>query len=146
MALLLSGLVSCGALAQSPPEEAVRIAVTQQLAKVQQRIAEDLNLSAPEPSNFKVKKLDISSRQKVSDRTPAATGYPTDIYRVRGTVETALTTPNGTTEQTGPFEVYLGTTGTSGASGTSPASNSATAAETKTWYIIPPSRLQTQPQ
>lgn len=124
-------LTSCGTFAQVPPEEAVRIAVTQQLTQVQEAIAQDLGITTPLTSSFKVKAITISQRQKANDAAFASAGYPDDIYRVSGTVETTLITEREKTEQTAPFEVYLGTT-PSNASGEKTDS-----ADVETWYIVP---------
>ena len=137
VALLTVSLTSCGTFAQIPPEEAIRIAVTQQLTQVQDAIAQDLGISTPITSSFKVKEITINQRQKVNDPLFSSTGYPDDIYRVSGTVETTLVTEREKTEQTAPFEVYLGTT----PSDTAEEKNKS--ADIETWYIVPNPNAQT---
>lgn len=115
LALVLTLLTSCGLLAQQPPEQAVRLAVIQQLSHAQQSIAQ--TLGAPNeltPSltlkpNFRIDKLDIASREKVSEKRFQQPGYPSDIYKVSGTLSTTLTAANRKIQQNSPFEVYLGT-------------------------------------
>lgn len=133
VALLWLGLSSCGALAQVPPEEAVRIGVIQQLANAQNEISQQLDLPVLDQPNFKVDKLTISRREKIKEPAFETKGYPADIYRVAGTVETTLMMANGKTQQTGPFEILLGTT---------PAANAEAPPAVETWYLIPQKQLQ----
>ena len=107
VALLVIGLNSCSGLAEIPPEEAVRLAVTQQFQKVQTAIAADLDLPSTAQSNFKVDKLSINRREKLTEREFPTEGYPSNLpsnlYKVSGTVETTLTTAVGKSQQVAPF-------------------------------------------
>lgn len=132
------GLASCGNLAQVPPEEAIQLALTQQLTNVQNEIAKDLGLSTTAPPNFKIDSLTVSRREKLDERTFPANGYPTDIYRVKGTVETTLMTTDGKRQQTGPFEVLLGTTPSDNDSDAAAAAT----ADTEIWYLLPSSKAK----
>ncbi|MEM6450611.1 MAG: hypothetical protein AAF703_09890 [Cyanobacteria bacterium P01_D01_bin.105] len=127
--LLVIGLNSCSALAEVPPEAAVQQAVTQQLTNAQTVIAEELELPAPAQPNFKVEHLSISRREKLTERVFETEGYPSNIYKVSGTVETTLTTATGKTQQVAPFEVILGIT--------PPVESPVTAPAIETWYLIP---------
>ena len=126
---LIAGLTSCGAFSQTPPEEAVRIAVTRQLLSAQNAIAQDLGLPTQAQPSFKIDKLTIETRKKISEAAFETKDYPSDVYRVSGTVDTTLTAESGKTQQTGPFEVYLGIT---------PPSEPSESETTETWYLIPP--------
>ncbi|MGC1307077.1 MAG: hypothetical protein WA885_07600 [Phormidesmis sp.] len=119
--LLLTG---CGVLAQMPPDQAVRLAIAQQLTDTQQTLATELGIPNPKP-NFQVKKLDVRSRQKLTE--PAYQRYPGEVYRVRGTFEAVLTSPEKKEkiEQESPFEVYL-------------SINPQDDSEIETWFFIRP--------
>ena len=125
LALLLL-LTSCGVLAQTPPDRAVELAIAQTLTNQQQDIAQALNLEASKP-NFKIEKIDIQSRQKLT--SPDFRKYPGEVYKVRGTFKATLksaTLPNQTNTHS-PFELYLST---------DPQNPS----ETQTWYLLHPER------
>ena len=122
--VLLLLLSSCGVLAQTPPEQAVRLAIAQNLTVQQQDIADALNL-APSKPNFKIEKIDIKSRQKMAE--PAFKQYPGEVYRVRGTFSAALkgTAKASQVETDAPFDIYLST-------------DSQDTSETETWYLLHP--------
>jgi len=180
-ALLSTVLTGCGTLAQQPPTEAVRLAVIQQLTRNQQTIAQALRTTgtaadiAPDTTpgtalgtasgttplkpNFKLDRLSIDSRKKISEKRFQQERYPTDIYKVQGTLETTLTAPGRKIHQSSPFEVYLGTNPPAKPTANStpkiknrksgpvsdPASESASEPAIETWYLIDPDE-PTQPQ
>lgn len=135
--LLLAGLAmaltSCGVLNQVPPDQAVKLAISQQLTQTQQIITQGLGQPSAaefEPT-FKIKRLAISEREKLSGPAlQAALGdaltnrLSGDVYRVRGTFSAALTARPRQTQS--PFEVYL-----------SPDPQ-ASDAEVETWYLLKP--------
>jgi hypothetical protein len=147
LAVLLSFLASCGLLAQQPPNQAVRLAVTQQLTHAQQTIAQELGLanqSALKP-NFKLEKLDIQSRTKVSEPRFQQKGYPHDIYKVQGSFNATLTTAERKIRQSSPFEVYLGTNPEAGAPSEG-KSDSNSDSKVETWFLIDTNEVKpTQP-
>ncbi len=132
--LVMLALTGCGVLNQVPPDQAVKLAIAQQLTQTQQTITQILDQPSPaefEP-NFKIKRLTVSNREKLSG--PAlqkalgdslASRLPGDVYRVRGTFSAALTARPRQT-QNSPFQVYL--------SSGLPAS----AADVETWYLLKP--------
>ncbi len=148
LVLLLTLLTSCGILSQQPPNQAVRLAVSQQLSNLQNNIAQGLGIDEPALNpNFKIDKLEITSREKVSNPRFQQKGYPSDIYKVRGTVETTLTAASRKIQQTSPFEIYLGTNALKKAAKKSEQQNenrskdqSENEPENKpeTWYLIAP--------
>lgn len=137
LALLLL-LTGCGVLNQVPPNQAVKLAIAQQLTNAQQSIAQNLGMpSEPEiKPNFTVNRINVESREKLasSKRSSAAAvssrRYPGDLYRVRGTFEATLRAPNRKTQkkiqQSSAFEVYLGT-------------DPQDTREAETWFLIKPS-------
>ena len=122
-ALLL--LTSCGVLAQTPPDQVVKLAIAQTLTNQQQAIAQALNLSDSKP-NFKIDKIDIKRREKISSTDFKQ--YPGEVYRVRGTFNTTLRGPTKSSqlESNNPFDLYLST---------DPEDTS----ETQTWFLLKPS-------
>lgn len=141
MSLLL--LASCGVLAQRPPEQAVKLAIMQQLMNVQQSIAEDLALPIAESEavrpNFEVDKVTVQSRERVkvselSGREFLARRYSrgnlTELYRVQGTFETTFVNSAAlAAHQKGVFDVYLGTDMTSEQMKTE---------DVETWFLLEP--------
>ncbi|MBE9063124.1 hypothetical protein [cf. Phormidesmis sp. LEGE 11477] len=112
--LLTSGVTGCQALAQVPPDKAVRLAIAQQLSQTQQAIAQDLGLlqgsEDESKANFKLEKVTVNSREKVTDLESAQRHNIQDVYRVRGSFEAKLLHPIGQPPPTrSPFELYLGT-------------------------------------
>lgn len=141
LAALLLLLTSCGVLAKTPPDQAIKLAVSQTLAKTQDNLAQELGLRNQEERapNFKISQLKVASREKLTadDMTLASLNEASldEVYRVRGTFRATLTTSrslkdNGRFQQTSPFEVYLGT-------------NTVTEQETteaiETWFLVQPS-------
>lgn len=108
---LLIGLSSCAAFASVPPDAAVRLAIAQQLTHTQQTLAQNLGFESTPAPNFKIDHLTIQSREKLNPSEFSRNDIPGDLYRVRGTVETALTAPalnaKATVQQNSPFEIYL---------------------------------------
>lgn len=154
MAILLTFVTSCGTLAQQPPTEAVRLAVSQQMANAQQAIAQGLGMSGgissqPKP-NFTLDKLDIKSRERLSAKSFQSKGYPSELYKVTGTLTTTLAASNHKIQQNAPFEVYLGTTPketnaqTDNNSENSPKDGSKDGPESdiETWFMISPDALK----
>lgn len=127
--LLLSG---CGVFAQTPPESAIRLALTQQLTHMQQGLAKDLGLtqkSRPanglEP-NFKVEKVYVQRRDKVTDSRFLDRASIDEAYRVQGTFDTTLIGPSKQkTQQNSSFDLLLGT-------------DSKDVSAVKTWFLLQP--------
>ncbi len=144
LAVLLSFLTSCNLLAQQPPTQAVRLAVIQQLTHTQQTIAQELGLTG-QPTlkpNFKIDKLDIQSRIRVTDPKFQQQGYPSDIYKVQGTISTTLTASERKIQQSGPFEIYLGTNPkTKGKTSQTNQSDD----PLETWFLINPNAVKPTP-
>ena len=96
--------------------------------------------------NFKIDRLDIASREKVQEQRFQKKGYPSDIYKVQGTVETTLTVSSRKVQQASPFELYLGrdeppsrpaqSQRNSSANPTSNSADSAPKESIETWYLI----------
>lgn len=87
--------------------------------------------------DFKVGKVSIESREKLSDpaikKQAASHGaYINELYRVTGTYDATLTKGNQTIEQNSPFEFFLGNRPKSMRSTVSAAE----AAEQ--WYLLSP--------
>ncbi len=138
-ALLLTVLTGCGLLAQVPSERTVWQAITQQQTDLQTAVAQGLGLAVDKAliPDFKVGRVAIASREKLIDPTlrkqAVANGaYIDGLYKVTGTYNATLTQGEQTTEQTSPFEVYLGNRPKSMRSTVSAAE----AAET--WYLLAP--------
>ncbi len=136
LALLLL-LTGCGVLNQVPPNQAVKLAIAQQLTNTQQSIAQNLGMLSESEikPNFTVNRLSVESREKLSgpQRVSAAVSphrYPGDLYRVRGTFEATLRAPNRKIQtkiqRSSAFEVYLST---------DPQDTS----EVETWFLVRPS-------
>ncbi len=128
--LSISFLTSCGGFAQMPPEEAVRLAIAQQLTHTQQAIAQDLGLLASTDDgsfkpNFKIEKITVKSREKVTNSEIANRQNVQEVYRVRGDFEAKLThSKNQQPPTSSPFELYLGT-------------NPTEASGPETWFLLP---------
>ena len=135
MSALLIFLTSCGALAQQPPDQAIRLAVAQQLSNTQQAIAQGLGASIPIQPNFKIDKLEVKDRKRVSEERFQRDGYPSDIYKVEGTVKATLTASNRKIQQSGPFTVYLGTNPKDSATTEKGADSQS---KIETWFMISP--------
>ncbi|MEL6492662.1 MAG: hypothetical protein AAFQ95_22155 [Cyanobacteria bacterium J06621_3] len=134
---LLLLLTSCGVLTQRPPDQAVKLAITQQLTNVQQSIAKDLRISnkgnATRP-NFEIEKVTVRSRQKLKASDALMRQYSdqnmTELYRVQGTFNAMIIGSSAQKiRQEGPFEVYLGTDAV-------PDTEEPEAVET--WFLIQP--------
>ncbi len=127
LAMLLL-LTSCGVLAQTPPDQVVKLAIAQTLTNQQQAIAQALNLSASKP-NFKIEKIAVKNRQKIN--APDFKQYPGEVYRVSGTFDTKLQGPakSSQLEPNNPFDLYLST---------DPQDTS----ETQTWFLLKPDATQ----
>ncbi|MEM9091111.1 MAG: hypothetical protein AAGC93_20495 [Cyanobacteria bacterium P01_F01_bin.53] len=141
MATLLLLMTSCGVLAKTPPDQAIKLAVSQTLAKTQENLAQELGLrnQVERTPNFKISQLKVDSREKLTAddvRLAFLNGVSVDeVYRVRGTFRATLTTTrsskdNSRLQQTSPFEIYLGT-------------NKITEQEPteaiETWFLVQPS-------
>jgi hypothetical protein len=163
LAILLSFLTSCGVLAQQPPNQAVRLAIAQQLSRTQQTIAQELGDRAALKPNFTINKLNIQSRTKISNSKFHPKGYPADIYKVKGTFNATLTASDHKFQQVSPFEVYLGThleglEGDASAKSDSlsskksnppnanpPSTDSKTDRKVETWFLIDPNKVKLMP-
>lgn len=138
--LLFWLLTSCGVLNQVPPDQAIRLAIAQQQTNIRQEISNGLGLSAQaDPTlKFKIDKLTVASRQKLTGSTLSKPGYPDSLYKVRGTFDAILANPEQTIRQESPFELYLGT------NSQGKESDKSTADTVETWYLIPPDLLNRQ--
>ena len=127
--ILVTNLLSgCSVLAQTPPDQAVRLAIAQTLTVEQQNITNALDLEPSKPS-FKIEKIDIQSRQKITE--PAFKPYPGEVYRVRGTFDAALKGAAKSLQvESAPFDIYL-------------SSDPQDTEETETWYLLHPNRART---
>lgn len=140
IAIALITLTSCGMLTQIPPDKVVSQAITQQQIDMQSAIAKGLSVSTKADTipNFKVGKVSIENREKLSDpeikKQAASQGaYINELYKVTGTYDATLTRGDQTITQNNPFEVYLGNRPKSMRSTVSAAE----AAEQ--WYLLSPS-------
>ncbi len=126
LALLLIVLTGCGVLSQTPPDQAVKLALAQQLTNTQQAIAQDLGITPSDsPPNFKIDQLTVTSRQKLAKSSLQRDDIPGDAYRVRGTFEATLTGANRQIQQSSPFDLYL-------------SADLETDSETQTWFFFQP--------
>lgn len=112
VAALLIVLTSCGVIRQTPPNQAIRLAISQTLTNTQETLAQELGLVSDSENkpNFKINQLKINSREKL----PAGTFKNhtlSNVYRVRGTFRTELKMGaySDSIGQSSPFEIYLGT-------------------------------------
>lgn len=140
IALLFLLLTSCGVLSQTPPNQAIELAIAQQQTNIQQAIAQGLGTQAEAATkpNFKINQLNVKNRQKLSLPAAQQKRLPASLYKVRGTFEATLSTPEQTIRQENPFEVYLGTNDLD-----DNLENKSTEPEpTQTWYLIPPDSLK----
>ena len=129
MLLLLTG---CGVFAQTPPEQAIRLAIAQQLTQTQQTIAENLGIvsdnAPPEriKPNFTVDNVNVNSREKLTASPLLQHPNVREVYRVRGTYKATLTQiPSQKTQKETPFDLVLGT-------------DADQESEIQTWYLIQP--------
>ena len=129
LALLLL-LTGCGIFSKTPPEQAIRIAIEQQLTQTQQSLAQELGLTPRQSAdenftpNFQVKQIKVARREKTNSPRPLNNSSLSEIYKVSGTFDAILTTPTGRTSQPdSPFEMYLAT---------DPTQTEAV----KTWFVI----------
>lgn len=120
-------LTSCSLLSATPPDQAVRMAIAQQLTQTQQSIAKDLGLSPNEASaDFKIENVDVFERQKVTDDQLLSHPSVTEAYKVRGTFKAKLAGSKGRNSSTdAPFELYLGTDTTDDS-------------DVQTWFLMRP--------
>ena len=142
-ALILTVLTSCGILAHVPPDRVVSQAIAQQQIDMQSAVVKGLNISTKAGTipDFKVGKVSIESREKLSDpemkREAASRGaYINELYKVTGTYDATLTKGDRTITQNSPFEVYLGNQPRSRRSTVSAAE------ATEQWYLLSPSTAQ----
>lgn len=122
--LSTSYLTGCSKLAQVPPEQAVRLAIAQQLSQTQQAIAKDLGLLEGANGdrfkpNFKLEKVTVDSREKVGNLESAKRRGIQEVYRVRGSFEAKLSDSIGQStgqqsQNRNAFDLYLGTNPTEG--------------------------------
>ena len=106
--LLMIVLTSCGVLSQTPPTQAIKLALAQQLTDTQQTLARDLGVAdSPSAPNFKINRITVDSRKKLDKSRLQREDIPGDAYRVRGTFEATLTGANRRIQQSSPFEIYL---------------------------------------
>lgn len=104
-------LSSCTAFVSVPPDEAVRLAIAQQLTHTQQTLAQALGFESTPVPNFKIDRLTVKSREKLNPSEFSRNDIPSELYRVRGTFATALTVPalkaKTVVQPNSPFEIYL---------------------------------------
>lgn len=131
MALLI-GLSSCTAFASVPPDEAVRLAIAQQLTHTQQTLAQALGFESIPAPNFKIDSFTVKSREKLNPSEFSRNDIPSELYRVKGTFATALTAPalkaKPVVQQNSPFEIYL-------ASEPQPQDSDSTD-KVQTWFLV----------
>ncbi len=132
MAVLLIVLSSCTTFTSMPPDEAVRLAIAQQLTHTQQTLAQALGFESTPAPNFKIDHLTVQSREKLNPSDFSRNDIPSELYRVRGTFETALTAPalkaKAVVQKNSPFEIYL-------ASEPQPQ-NSENTDKVQTWFLV----------
>ena len=124
--LLMIVLTSCGVLSQTPPTQAIKLALAQQLTDTQQTLARDLGVAdSPSAPNFKINRITVDSRKKLDKSRLQREDIPGDAYRVRGTFEATLTGANRRIQQSSPFEIYL-------------SADLEDDSETQTWFFFQP--------
>lgn len=139
LALLLL-LTSCSLLAQTPPERAVELAITQQLSRTQQTLAQNLGMLAQQnlekgvKPNFKIDSITVQRREQVTDLNQFEQSNigqtVNEVYKVSGTFDATLATDNLKKQQKdSPFEVFLGREVKEEDPGNNPV---------ETWYFIQP--------
>jgi len=139
LALLLL-LTSCNLLAQTPPERAIELAITQKLALTQKTLAEDLGILPPQnpakeiEPNFKIDSITVQHRDKVTNLSqfsqPMLRQTVNEVYRVSGMFDATLTAGSIQRRQTdSPFEVLLGREATEEEQGEN---------SVETWYFLRP--------
>jgi len=137
LALLLL-LTSCSLLTQTPPDQAVKLAITQQLIRAQKSISQNLGITDQQASgntikpNFKIDGVTIQSRNRVVDFSQL--NYPDldqivdEVYKVNGKFDATLTSENANRQQKDSrFEVLLGRKTTQGNQEANPI---------ETWYFV----------
>ncbi|PZO58727.1 MAG: hypothetical protein DCF15_04400 [Phormidesmis priestleyi] len=128
----LVALSSCTAFASVPPDEAVRLAIAQQLTHTQQTLAQALGFESTPAPNFKIDNLTVKSREKLNPSDFSRSDIPSELYRVRGTFETALTAPalkaKAVVQQNSPFEIYLASE--------PQLQDSETTDKVQTWFLV----------
>lgn len=132
LAALLILLTGCGVMAETPPKQAIQLALSQRLENTQASLALGLGLSDElgRTPNFKINQLTVQSREKLTGEA-FENRAPGDVYRVRGTFSTTLTISNpskhaNSFQQSSPFEIYLGS---------SPQDANS---DVETWFVIKP--------
>ena len=145
VSLLFLFLTSCGVLSQVPPDQAIRLAIAQQQTNIRREISDGLGLPSASPTTFKIDKLSVTNRQKLTAPKLSKPGYPDSFYKVRGTFLATLATTNQTIQQESPFEIYLGTNAQGkGDRSSKTDKNKADKDKVQTWYWVP-SDLFNQP-
>lgn len=119
------------------------------MADTQQAIAQELGLSTealgqPKP-NFTLNELDIKSRERLSAKRFQRQGFPSDIYKVKGTLTATLAASSHKIQQSAPFEVYLGTNPEENQKKTSAQADGDAKNGPEIWFMISPDAL-TPPQ
>lgn len=129
MLLLFTG---CGVFAQTPPEQAIRLAIAQRLTQTQQNIAENLGIVSDNASperikpNFTVDDVNVNSREKLTASPLLKHPNVGEVYRVKGTYKATLSRQiSQKAQQDAPFDLLLGT-------------DTEQSGEIQTWYLIEP--------
>lgn len=119
-------LVGCSAFAQVPPDQAIKLAIAQQLTHTQNDLAQTLGLQdeAVREPNFKINQLTVKSREKLTN-PEIQQRYPGELYKVRGAFEATLTAFGQKTKQSSSFEIYL-------------AHDPQDLSEVDTWFLLKP--------
>lgn len=127
---LLLLLTGCGLWAKVPPDQAIRLAIAQQLASTQQTLAVDLGLASSQSAelapNFNITQLEVTSREKIAEaQSPGQSSgqssglspaqLPGSLYHVRGSFSATLTPSERPSRQApivqkSPFDLYLSST------------------------------------
>lgn len=105
-------LTSCDAIAQTPPTQAVKLALTQQLLEKQQNLAQNLGLKSDGEAvpSFQVAHVTVRNRKKMPQK-----GFPDhilgEVYKIQGTFDVSwgTTADENVVQKSSPFELYLGT-------------------------------------
>lgn len=127
---MLGLLTSCSILAQTPPDQAVKLAIVQQLTRTQQLLSQSLGVESDRITpNFKIESITVQQRSRLNGDSLDIPNKLDEVYRVKGTFSAKLKAPGyDTASSDSPFEVYLGT---------NTANNLAENGEVETWFLLP---------
>lgn len=126
---ILCLLTSCDTIAQTPPTQAVKLALRQQLLEKQQNLAQNLGLKSVGEAapSFQIAHVTVRNREKLTQK-----GFPNhasgEVYKIRGTFDVSwgTTADENIVQRSSPFELYLAT------------DPQDTDADVATWFLIRP--------